>query len=794
VGLSEHSSEDSSPQTLTPSASNATGLLSQKSLPEFSKYTRVSTSWPLRRAPVRLFRSTRFFHVACGRWIASHGLPTSNVFLQFETERAFIDNEWLFQLVLAGLHGIGGFPAVSLIKLLAVLGLAALVLALSPQRRGALLSLSLFLIAAHPRFIARPELISMLALTATIALHEHLRVLRISSRRLLLSVFGLQLIWANSHGLSILGPAVSLCYLAQDAVLRLAPKWRRSLRLSRGGPPAPRAAILGIQLLASLLNPYGLRGALEPFRKLGAAAAAERGRILELEAPFADIGSASLDVWAILTLLVLTGLALLWQLYRRQLSLAQLGLALGLGFAGTQATRLIPFAALGLLPLLRAGAQDYFRARPGYRVAAIAAGLGFVSYTLLLSLSGRLHSNGLFEARLGLNASETFQYRGLKDYWTRRPPKDPYFNTFGAGHWLIYANPEASPRPFICGLTDLYSKEFYDLYWELINLQRDFTATATSLGLGEVFIDHRTSPALVEVLARDRRWRLVYLDHQAALFRSSGLNEPSALEQLAEIEKNCPSDRMARLHLAQALSLWPSEECQSLARKILQSLSENEKDWFPAEVLLARIELLSGDRQRACEAFEKLSQSRPRDAALALSLANARLLLGQAEAAAEAFQRALALGASPRAAEQGLCQAWLQLEYLPELRRLLASSQLPEAWRAYFRGRAAAREDDFERAKAEYKKAWPEVAEAGYVLAELLFRSGDSAAARPVFEDYLARQRQDGEAWEYLGACCFKLKDFEASVRAWERSWELRPNRPQAAMNLARANITLEGP
>jgi myo-inositol-1(or 4)-monophosphatase len=51
ANLSEHSSEDSSPQTLTPSASNATGPLSQKSLPEFSKYKRVST---LRKAGERL--------------------------------------------------------------------------------------------------------------------------------------------------------------------------------------------------------------------------------------------------------------------------------------------------------------------------------------------------------------------------------------------------------------------------------------------------------------------------------------------------------------------------------------------------------------------------------------------------------------------------------------------------------------------------------------------------------------------------------------------------------------------
>ena len=60
-----------------------------------------------------------WWHLASGRWIAEHfAVPSTDVFSYTASEHAWVNVQWLFDLVLYGLHGAGGPYLIVLAKTL----------------------------------------------------------------------------------------------------------------------------------------------------------------------------------------------------------------------------------------------------------------------------------------------------------------------------------------------------------------------------------------------------------------------------------------------------------------------------------------------------------------------------------------------------------------------------------------------------------------------------------------------------------------------------------------------------
>ena len=118
------------------------------------------------------------------------------------------------------------------------------------------------LILMSERFGPRPEMFSFLLIAAFLGV-----LLRVDGRPELAWVLpALQVFWVNVHALFVLGPVIMACYLAD-----------RLIRGFKGGidGPAGRAwwrhvGPAGVLLmLACLLNPYGVQGALFPGQLFG---------------------------------------------------------------------------------------------------------------------------------------------------------------------------------------------------------------------------------------------------------------------------------------------------------------------------------------------------------------------------------------------------------------------------------------------------------------------------------------------------------------------------------------------
>ena len=146
------------------------------------------------------------FHLASGAYIWDHGsIPTHDPFSYIAEGRRWIDSHWLFQVLIYAIHSGAGAPGLVIMRVGVVMGIFALLLPISRRRGGVSISLLVGLLAlfvSYQRFLVRPELLTLLFLA--IFIHGIDNLSRHPLRTLVVLPV-VQAIWANCHGLYVLG-------------------------------------------------------------------------------------------------------------------------------------------------------------------------------------------------------------------------------------------------------------------------------------------------------------------------------------------------------------------------------------------------------------------------------------------------------------------------------------------------------------------------------------------------------------------------------------------------------------
>jgi hypothetical protein len=233
------------------------------------------------------------WHLKAGEHIwTTKSIPTHDIFSYIAEGRRWVDSHWLFQLILYAVHAIGGIPGVVFLRVTLVV--ATFILLVSPRYRKEYLPVSILvgllaLFTAHQRFLIRPELVSLFFLAVFVHFTEKFS----EHPRLYLVVIPFcQVIWANMHGLHVLGVVFLGLYLVGDALQVLAPRFlpgvagvnttRRELR-QKGG-------LFVLVLLALLVNANGIDGILYPYKIFSElrGEVAHFPKLAELRSPFSS--------------------------------------------------------------------------------------------------------------------------------------------------------------------------------------------------------------------------------------------------------------------------------------------------------------------------------------------------------------------------------------------------------------------------------------------------------------------------------------------------------------------------
>lgn len=436
-----------------------------------------------------------WFHLAAGRSIFSHGLPTQEIWCLAAKGQAPRLGGWPFDVALYGAHRIAGDLGVALWRAAWTAGAAALALSLltllGAASWTAVLIAPLVIAASRDRLGPRPDQIALvLALFALFLLERARRGDRDRARWLVPA----QALWANLHASWFLGPAIAWIYAGAE--------WWN------GSPKARIWAVLGLGLCAaSVLTPAPLEMLTAPLRL---AAAAKAGGLV------ASIEGMRHWTWSRDRNDPFTALALAWVLaaliggrrvWRASPGLAAVSIgAMVLGFLGERFRDLAAWVAFAPLALaLRPSRPTWIsrlRALP-----ALAAGLAGLAW---LVASPRF-APGIEPVRRWLPVGAV----ALAD---SAAIEGPVLNVPEHGGYILWARGDAHPP-----LVDLRMRGDQAFHETFARAQTD--PLALDLLLEERHFTHAILPVPRSVsdrmatnLARRLEWALVYYDDAGCLF------------------------------------------------------------------------------------------------------------------------------------------------------------------------------------------------------------------------------------------------------------------------------------
>ena len=226
-------------------------------------------------APIRSY--DYFWHLTTGRWIVEHrAIPQFDPLAVASAHVPWINGEWLYEIVLYALHGIGGDAGISIISAMLAAAIFAIAVLITSQDAGvALLIAAVGFAGASDRLGVRPAAAAALLIVIAIGLLGS----RLRLAPLTIAYVCLTIVWINVHPSALLAPVLALISILQ---IRSAggspagpPPARRQEAKTRqraaGGPAdepsALRSIILaGASAIALLVNPYGWNAILAPLR------------------------------------------------------------------------------------------------------------------------------------------------------------------------------------------------------------------------------------------------------------------------------------------------------------------------------------------------------------------------------------------------------------------------------------------------------------------------------------------------------------------------------------------------
>jgi hypothetical protein len=451
-------------------------------------------------------------HLTMGEFVLQGGMYGIDTFAYTKTG-PYEGMEWLSQVALAVAHRVGGLAGVVILAGLVIATVVALVV-LFMRRSGvdpllAYLVGTVAAVGASVHWVPRPHIFTFIFLTSL------LFFLEFGSRKRVWLFVPFFALWANMHGMFILGLAI-LGVWASGALLEawLANGDARSAWLGRA---RYAGSALGLGVVGIMLNPRG------PLILRGITQCLGDDYIFTNTAEFQSLNFHSL--YGRLVLIGLLGLIALFAIRRERPPFTRLLAILFMLAGGLTSARLMPLFALFALPLLAVEFDPMWRnARFGRRFANVRKvfeggeamarpGLyaPFVAVAMLAlgPLHGRIGGTQLVADRFDpsffpVEAVEFARANGIEGR---------LYNDFVWGGYLLYAWPEQ--QIFIDGMTCFLGSDIMRSYMGILSLSPGWRGEMQRWGMTVALV--RPNDSLTAALLESGEWTTRYQDETAIL-------------------------------------------------------------------------------------------------------------------------------------------------------------------------------------------------------------------------------------------------------------------------------------
>jgi hypothetical protein len=463
-----------------------------------------------------------WWHLANGRYILAHGVPSVDVYSFTASGHVWVVHEWLADVVMYTFYSAVGLTGLVLLAALAVAVGGFLVYRL--LRRGglgptsAVLVAVLLAVASAPSWGPRPQLLNFLFVGVLVtALLRY----RSAPGPWIFWLAPFFVLWANVHSGFVVGVGLVMVFYGGELVQA---RWARMAATRvEGVATLGRAelrrvlALAALALLAGLLTPGAYRTLVFALGTLSSQRI--QGLIVEWASP--DFHSLSGRALMVVLLLMVAGAAGLGRVERRiDLTYLLLGLA-GLVLALTSQRHVPIFAACGaplvgqLVSSLLGGLGARSRSAPRATRSIARVNLGIAIFLAALAVVYTWAAVSPQALRRAVAATAPV---GATDYLLDHRPTGELFNFYNFGGYLIW---KAYPtyHVFIDGRTEVYGDQVFDQYLRVEFLNPDFETTLDRYRVNTVVI---AAGDPLRPLLESRGWRQLYGDSVARIYVRAG--------------------------------------------------------------------------------------------------------------------------------------------------------------------------------------------------------------------------------------------------------------------------------
>ncbi len=214
----------------------------------------------------QIFNNDIWWHLKTGELILTgHGITGTDPYSLANQGKDWINFEWLSQVVLYLVHSASGPEGLVVFSALILAAAYFLAGQGGYSKRYPIISAGILLLAvlaSSERYLVRPEIFTMLFAGLYFCI---LHCYRNHSGRMIYLLPIAQVLWENMHGGTLLGIGIVGAYVVGQGLLL----WKRAPENWRRGPLdtepmswsayKPLLLVLGLVILASMLNPWGLK-------------------------------------------------------------------------------------------------------------------------------------------------------------------------------------------------------------------------------------------------------------------------------------------------------------------------------------------------------------------------------------------------------------------------------------------------------------------------------------------------------------------------------------------------------
>jgi len=479
-----------------------------------------------------------WLHISTGKFIVeNHIIPKTDIFSATIYGQPWVNHEWLFQVVIYLASQLAGLEGLINLQVLVVFVTFSLLFFMGYSKERQLsvsFILLLVLLIYQLRFTLRPDLFSLLYFTLFI----YMLAMHIDHRRSIWVILIVQILWTNTHGFFILGPFIVFLGIVAEWFkrrIKLPYEWNTTARLTDVEYRRLQFIFVGVAM-ASLVNPYGIHGALYPLNVLFSMSGESKiffSHIGELQKPISWNNIWDMGRYPYYKLLILISCSSLL-FNKRKIDLGALFLWLFFLLFSFKAVRNVPYFAFAAyfviltnIPHIALDRISSFKIH-NERIKIIT--VLFLKILMVFWIMNYIEKNvyrGYFDFDKMERKSE---YGGISlrnypvkavDFIVDNKISGRFFNDFNSGAYLI-GRASDHVKVFIDGRTEVYGPKFFNEYrkaWK--GDTKLFDRLVDQYRLTGAFLNYVYAPApegTIKHLYDQKEWVLVYFDYDAVVF------------------------------------------------------------------------------------------------------------------------------------------------------------------------------------------------------------------------------------------------------------------------------------